>query len=159
MLLIEGRIRNQRALRMRKKENLVQCEHACNTNTKINHLRFINSLIVFLRLKISIFFLIYVYMLYKFVLFHIKIKNHKNLRIKLKPCNPSRLEFSNKSPVKDKEKTEISQKKSQNLDKAVYPLLDEMPGGKLDVQLCLMMCSYVYCAQLCWMMCRYVYCE
>ena len=47
MLLIEGRIRNQRALRMRKKENLVQCEHVCNTNTKINHLRFINLLIVF----------------------------------------------------------------------------------------------------------------
>ena len=47
MLLIKGRIRNQRALRMRKHENLVQCEHVCNTNTKINHLRFINLLIVF----------------------------------------------------------------------------------------------------------------
>ena len=30
--------------------------------------------------------------------------------------------------VEDKEKTE----KSQNLDKAVYTLLDEMPGGKLE---------------------------
>ena len=73
-------------------------------------------------------------MLYKFVLFNIITKNHKPLKFKLKSCNPSRLEFSNKSPVEDKEKAEISQKKSQNLDKAVYPLLDEMPGGKLDVQ-------------------------
>ena len=98
-------------------------------------------------------------MFYLRVSFNTVYKNHKPIKNKLNTCNPSRLEFSNKSPVKDKEKTEISQKKSQNLDKAVYPLLDEMPGGKLDVQLCLMMCSYVYCAQLCWMMCCYVYCE
>ena len=159
ILFIIGRITNQRTLSRRKK-NFVQFKrHACNMNTNISCLSIINSLYVHLRTKIYLFSLIYVYMFYLRVSFNTVYKNHKPIKNKLNTCNPSRLEFSNKSPVEDKEKTEISQKKSQNLDKAVYPLLDEMPGGKLDVQLCLMMCSYVYCAQLCWMMCCYVYCE
>ena len=59
-------------------------------------------------------------------------KNHKPKKIYT--CNPSRLEFSHKSLVKDKEKAEKYQKKSQSLDKAVYPLLDEMSGRKLEDQ-------------------------
>ena len=49
------------------------------------------------------------------VLFH-KPKNYKNLRTNFKICNPSRLEFSNKSPLKDKEKAEILKTKLKNLD-------------------------------------------
>ena len=69
-------------------------------------------------------------MFYLRISFNTVYKNHKPIKNKLNTCNPSRLEFSNKSPVEDKEKAEIS----QNLDKAVYPLLDEMPGEKLDIQ-------------------------
>ena len=54
-------------------------------------------------------------------------KNHKPKKIYT--CNPSRLEFSHKSPVKDKEKAEKYQKKSGQ-----GRLLDEMSGRKLKTK-------------------------
>ena len=54
-------------------------------------------------------------------------KNHKPKKIYT--CNPSRLEFSHKSLVKDKEKAEKYQKKSGQ-----GRLLDEMSGRKLEDQ-------------------------
>ena len=73
-------------------------------------------------------------MFYLRVSFNTVYKNHKPIKNKLNTCNPSRLEFSNKSPVEDKEKAEISQKKPQSMDKAVHSLPDEMLGRMLDVQ-------------------------
>ena len=86
-----------------------------------------------MRYKISLCSLIYVYKLYHSVLFH-KTKNHKNLRTNFKICNPSRLEFSNKSPLEDKEKAETPKKKLKNLDQAVHAKSTDVPRGCLDVQ-------------------------
>ena len=44
------------------------------------------------------------------------------------------MEFLLKSPVKDKEKAEKYQKKSQSLDEAVYPSLVEMSRRMLEDQ-------------------------
>ena len=110
ILFIIGRITNQRTLSRRKKNFVQSKRHACNMNTNISCLRIINSLYVHLRTKIYLFSLIYVYMFYLRVSFNTVYKNHKPIKNKLNTCNPSRLEFSNKSPVEDKEKAEISQK-------------------------------------------------
>ena len=70
----------------------------------------------FVRFQVSLLFsVIYVYTIHQCILFHI-LKNHKKLRSNFKTCNPSRLEFSNKSPLKDKEKAEILKTKLKNLD-------------------------------------------
>ena len=44
------------------------------------------------------------------------------------------MEFSNKSPLEDKEKAERSKKKPQDMDQEVHKLRDEMLRGLLDVQ-------------------------
>ena len=91
-------------------------------------------MIFFLRFHVSLLFsLIYVCTIHQCILFHI-LKNHKKLRSNFKTCNPSRLEFSNKSPLKDKEKAEILKTKLKNLDLAVHAMSSDEPWGSLDVK-------------------------
>ena len=66
------------------------------------------------------------------VLFHKVHKNHKPK--KTHNCIPSRLELTNKSPVKNKEQAEKYQKQSQNLDEAVYQSIVEMSRRPLEDQ-------------------------
>ena len=80
-----------------------------------------------MRCHISLFSLIYVYMIYHSILFH-KTKNYKKkLRTNFKIFNPSILEFSNKSPFEDKEKAEILKTKLKNLDLAVHAMSSDEP--------------------------------
>ena len=87
-----------------------------------------------MRFHVSLLFsVIYVYTIHQCILFHI-LKNHKKLRSNFKTCNPSRLEFSNKSPLKDKEKAEILKTKLKNLDSAVHVTSPEEPRGCLELK-------------------------
>ena len=68
------------------------------------------------------------------VLIHILYKNHKQESQKTYNCIPSRLELTNRTPVKNKEQAEIYQNQSQNLDEAVYLPIDEMSRRPLEYQ-------------------------
>ena len=49
-------------------------------------------------------------------------------------CIPSRLELTNRTPVKNKEQAEIHQNQSKNLDEAMYPPTGRMSGRPLEYQ-------------------------
>ena len=68
------------------------------------------------------------------VLFHILHKNHKQESQKTYNCIPSRLELTNRTPVKNKEQADIHQNQSKNLDEAVYPTTGRMSGRPLEYQ-------------------------
>ena len=69
-----------------------------------------------------------------FVFIHILQKNYKQESQKTYNCIPSRLELTNRTPVKNKEQAEIHQNQSKNLDEAVYPPTDEMLRRPLEYQ-------------------------
>ena len=53
------------------------------------------------------------------VIFHILYKNYKQEPQKTYNCIPSRLELTNRTPVKNKEQADIHQNQLKNLDEAV----------------------------------------
>ena len=68
------------------------------------------------------------------VLFHILLKNHKQEPQKTYNCIPSRLELTNRTPVKNKEQAEIHQNQSKNMDETIYRPAGRMPGRPLEYQ-------------------------
>ena len=68
------------------------------------------------------------------VLFHILYKNHKKEPQKIYNCIPSRLELTNRTPVKNKEQAEIHQNKSKNLDEDVHSQTGRMSRRPLEYQ-------------------------
>ena len=69
-----------------------------------------------------------------FVFIHILHKNYKQESQKTYNCIPSRLELTNRTPVKNKEQADIHQNQSKNLDEAVYPTTGRMSGRPLEYQ-------------------------
>ena len=68
------------------------------------------------------------------VSFHILYNNHKKESQKNYNCIPSRLELTNRTPVKNKEQAEIHQNKSKNLDEDVHSQTGRMSGRPLEYQ-------------------------
>ena len=70
------------------------------------------------------------------VLIHILHKNYKQESQKTYNCIPSRLELTNRTPVKNKEQADTNQSKLKNLDEKIYPRPGRMPtrllGNKGD---------------------------
>ena len=68
------------------------------------------------------------------VLFHILYKNHKQESQKIYNCIPSRLELTNRTPVKNKEQADIHQNQLKNLDETIHSTTGRMSGGPLEYQ-------------------------
>ena len=69
-----------------------------------------------------------------FVFIHILHKNYKQESQKTYNCIPSRLELTNRTPVKNKEQADIHQNQSKNMDETIYPPSGRMPGRPLEYQ-------------------------
>ena len=69
-----------------------------------------------------------------FVFIHILHKNYKQESQKTYNCIPSRLELTNRTPVKNKEQAEIHQNKSKNLDEDVHSQAGRMSRRPLELQ-------------------------
>ena len=66
------------------------------------------------------------------VLFHKLYKNHKPK--KTYNCIPSRLELTNRTPVKNKEQADTHQNQPKNLDETIHLTTGRMSGGPLEYQ-------------------------
>ena len=68
------------------------------------------------------------------VFIHILQKNYKQESQKTYNCIPSRLELTNKTPVKNKEQADIHQNQPKNLDETIHLTTGRMSGGPLEYQ-------------------------
>ena len=69
-----------------------------------------------------------------FVFIHILHKNYKQESQKTYNCIPSRLELTNRTPVKNKEQAEIHQNQPKNLDEKIHSRTGRMSGRPLELQ-------------------------
>ena len=69
-----------------------------------------------------------------FVFIHILHKNYKQESQKTYNCIPSRLELTNRTPVKNKEQADIHQNQPKNLDETIHSTTGRMSGGPLEYQ-------------------------
>ena len=68
------------------------------------------------------------------VSFHILHKNHKQESQNTYNCIPSRLELTNRTPVKNKEQAEIHQNQLKSLDKKIHSRSGRMSRRPLELQ-------------------------
>ena len=69
-----------------------------------------------------------------FVFIHILHKNYKQESQKTYNCIPSRLELTNRTPVKNKEQADTHQNQPKNLDETIHSTTGRMSGRPLEYQ-------------------------
>ena len=69
-----------------------------------------------------------------FVFIHILHKNYKQESQKTYNCIPSRLELTNRTPVKNKEQADTHQNQPKNLDEKLHSRTGRMSGRPLEHQ-------------------------